>query len=156
MRHLSVAQAKGEAECLSATCAASVRAKRAASAIRAGNGLCTWSDVREIRRDCEPCGNGSRLIRGWLARGRCRMPNKRATTAKVRRQRPIKGHVRQRVSSSFTGALKRAADAEARRYRVSRSFVLAVAAAYALGVEVEAYDVRKSLRVIHGGKQRTG
>lgn len=51
------------------------------------------------------------------------------------RQPTIKGVTRRPVSSAFTPALDRAVAHEMRKYNVSRAFVLATCAAYALGVE---------------------
>lgn len=63
-----------------------------------------------------------------------------------RRPQPrIPGLRRQPVGTAFTPALKRAADREAARWGVARSFVLATAAAFALGV-ADQPDYRRGRR----------
>lgn len=56
----------------------------------------------------------------------------------IRRQRPIKGG-RERMTASAEGAIKRAVEAEARRFNCSKSFVQNVCVAEALGLDVESY-----------------
>lgn len=57
-----------------------------------------------------------------------------------RRAQPrLHGVRREPVGSAFTPALKRAADREAARWGVTRSYVLANAAAFALGVDAPDY-----------------
>jgi hypothetical protein len=52
----------------------------------------------------------------------------------MRRQRPIRGETREKLSACFMVKLRRAVRAEAARFDVSESFVVCVAVAYALGV----------------------
>lgn len=71
---------------------------------------------------------------------------------KMRIQPPSYGEVRQPVSSAFLFKLERAVQAEMKRFRVSRSFVIATAVADALGVDEQPsyrrLPERKPLRLV--------
>ena len=59
----------------------------------------------------------------------------------------IPGHSRRPVGSAFEDRLEQAVQAEMRHFGVSRSFVIAVATADALGVELDVrHDYRRTMR----------
>jgi len=58
--------------------------------------------------------------------------------ANVRFQKPVKGG-RLKISAAGVKELRRAVDLEARKFRVSRSFVVVTALADALGIDIEKY-----------------
>lgn len=70
---------------------------------------------------------------------------------KLRTQPRIAGASRIPSYSSLLPQLRRAVDAEARRFNVSRSFVIATALGDALGIDVERYDLPVKL---NGAKKR--
>lgn len=65
------------------------------------------------------------------------MSSKRKTGGRPRSQPRIVGVRRQPVSSAFAARIERAVEREMSRYGASRSFVIAVAVAHALGVELD-------------------
>lgn len=76
----------------------------------------------------------------------------------IKQQPRIKGLIRVPLTAGVRGAIRRAVRREARAFGVSGSFVIAVAVAWALGVELDGHETYKPhprrFRVIEGGRQR--